>query len=78
LRCPFCNENNEESISFPANNLKQSGTIVGFLDEHGVKVEPKSVALEYGCTQGHVFRLEDITKLNEQTMPVMPESIHVP
>ena len=59
MRCPFCVENSEESLVFPANNLKLSETIEGYLDTHGVPVNPKAVALVYGCTNGHSFPLNE-------------------
>lgn len=68
---------------FSANNLKLTPKIEGFLDEHGVMVQPKQTALRYGCTNGHdfsideakayVFKLENPTKIiDTETMSTLP------
>lgn len=82
MECPWCLENNQKSVVFPANNLELSEEISGFLDEHGVMIQPKQTALRYGCTNGHdfsmdeckayVFKLENPTKNIEETMSALP------
>jgi hypothetical protein len=47
---------------FPAENLGFTPAISGFLDEYGKKIEPKPVAVNWGCSNGHVFKLQDATK----------------
>lgn len=70
---------------FPANNLQLSPEISGFLDEHGVMIQPKQTALRYACTNGHdfsigerkayVFKLENTSNNIAESLSALPTAI---
>jgi hypothetical protein len=52
-------ENTQENLVFPLNNEQMTPEVRGFLDEHGVKIEPRQVPLYWACWNGHIFKLQD-------------------
>lgn len=64
MRCPQCDELNQESMTFPEKNIESSQKFEPFYDEHGRKITIQQVALSYACTYGHVFKLADSNSIS--------------